>query len=129
MAYTAIGASPDGSSTFFLPRAVGLRRSMELALTNRVLSSAEALEWGLVNEVVVDDALRDRVGELAERLAAGPTRAYGQTRRLLRGSLHTDPSTQLELEGQGIVAMGATDDFKEGVAAFVTKRKPKFKGE
>ena len=128
MAYTGIGATPDGSTTYFLPRIIGTRRAMEMVLLNRVLSAQEALEWGLVNEVVADDDLGDAVQALAVRLRDGPTRAYGNARRLIRESLNTQLATQLENEGNSIVAMGATADFREGVTAFVEKRKPRFTG-
>ncbi|MGD8862370.1 MAG: enoyl-CoA hydratase-related protein [Myxococcales bacterium] len=129
MAYTGIGAAPDGSTTFHLPRLVGLRRAMELVLENRVLAATEALEWGLVNRVVADDELQQAAMELAERLARGPTRAYGAARRLMHESLESSLSTQLTREGRAIAAMGSTADFAEGVAAFVEKREPDFRGD
>jgi 2-(1,2-epoxy-1,2-dihydrophenyl)acetyl-CoA isomerase len=128
MAYTGIGATPDGSTTYFLPRIVGTRRAMEMTLLNRTLSAREALDWGLVNEVVADAELGDAVQALAERLRNGPTRALGNARRLIRESFNTQLATQLENEGNSIAAMGATDDFREGVTAFVEKRKPAFTG-
>jgi len=128
MAYTGIGASPDGSSTFFLPRIVGTRLAMELALLNRPVKAPEALELGLVNRVVPDAELAEAAGELAARLAAGPTLAYARTRRLIRQSLSRDLSAQLEDEGESIIAMAGTADFREGVSAFVEKRKPRFTG-
>jgi len=128
MAYTGIGATPDGSTTYFLPRVVGTRRAMEMVLLNRTLSADEALTWGLVNEVVPDDELAAAVQALAERLRDGPTRAYGNARRLIRESHNTQLATQLEDEGNSIAAMGATADFREGVTAFIEKRKPHFTG-
>ncbi len=128
MAYTAIGATPDGSSTFFLPRLVSTRRAMELALTNRTLTAQEALEWGLVNQVVAEEQYEAALRKLVEQLKNGPTRAFGNTRRLIRQSLYTPLATQLEDEGNTIAAMGRTADFREGVAAFVEKRKPGFSG-
>ncbi|MEM9303660.1 MAG: enoyl-CoA hydratase-related protein [Pseudomonadota bacterium] len=128
MAYTAIGASPDGSSTFFLPRLVGLRRAMELTLTNRRLSAEEALDWGLVNEVVPADELDAVVAKRAAALAAGPTKAFATARRLLADSFQTAAQAQMEREIEGIAAMGATDDFREGCAAFVERRRAEFKG-
>lgn len=128
MAYTAIGATPDGSSTFFLPRLVGTRRALELALTNRTLTAQEAFEWGLVNDVVADDRYSEALEKLVQRLKGGATVAFGHTRRLLRQSLHTPLATQLEDEGNTIATMGRTADFREGVAAFVEKRKPRFSG-
>ncbi len=128
MAYTGIGATPDGSSTYFLPRIIGTRRAMELALTNRQLSAQEALDWGMINAVVPDAELVGELDKLARRLSRGPTRAFGKTRRLIRESLHTSLATQLENEAECIISMGATEDFREGVTAFIEKRKPAFKG-
>jgi 2-(1,2-epoxy-1,2-dihydrophenyl)acetyl-CoA isomerase len=128
MAYTGIGASPDGSSTFFLPRLVGTRRALELALLNRTVPAAEALELGLVNRVVADAELAQAATELAQRLAAGPTLAYARPRRLVRQSLETGLGNQLEDEADAIISMARTDDFREGVTAFVEKRKPRFTG-
>jgi len=128
MAYTGIGAAPDGSTSFFLPRLVGSRRAMELMLTNRRLDAAEALEWGLVNRVVPDDQLEPELRKLADQLGNGPTAAYGMARRLVRESLYSSVATQLENEANSIVASAKTADFREGVAAFVEKRKAEFKG-
>lgn len=129
MAYTGIGASPDGGSTFLLPRAVGLRRAMELALLNRVLSSKEALDWGLINRVVPDAQLAEEGRALAMRLAEGPTLAYGRAKELLAMSFHNSLEAQMEDESQAIASMGDTADFREGITAFVEKRKPAFKGK
>ena len=86
MAYTAAGLTPDGSSTWFLPRLIGLRRTQELMLTNRRLSAAEALDWQLVNQVVPDDQLAAQVDKLASRLASGATHAFGVVKKLLAAS-------------------------------------------
>ena len=86
MAYSKIAATPDGSSSYFLPRLIGLRRAMELYFTNRVLTAREALEWGLVTRVVPDAELRPAVAALAAELAQGPTKAYGAAKRLLHQS-------------------------------------------
>ncbi len=129
MAYTAAGLSPDGSSTYFLPRRIGDRRTRELMLTNRRLSAAEALEWGLVNKVVPDTDLMEEARKLASQLASGPTKAYGQVKALLTASLENGLETQMELEARGIAAMSHTDDAKEGIDAFLNKRKPAFKGK
>jgi len=129
MAYTGIGASPDGSSTFFLPRLVGTRVAMEMILTNRRIDSHEALELGLVNRVVPDDELENETGALASRLAVGPTLAYVRSRELIRSSLRFDPVEQMEAEATGIMAAGETADFYEGITAFIEKRPPTFTGE
>lgn len=128
MAYTGIGASPDGSSTFSVPRLVGMHRALELALTNRVLSAQEALEWGLINRVF--PAVRFMEDSLAfvQQLAEGPTFAYGKVKELLYHSLSEALESQMELESRAIVAASRTADFREGTRAFVEKRKAEFKG-
>lgn len=128
MAYTAAGLSPDGSSSYFLPRLIGLRRAQELMLTNRLLSAEEALEWGLINRVVPDARLAAEARELAQTLAQGPTRAFGTVKALLNESFSGTLETQLEREARGIVAMGRSADGREGVRAFVEKRPPSFCG-
>ncbi len=127
-AYTAAALSPDGSCTYFVPRLVGLRRAMELMLTNRRLSAAEALEWGLINRVVPDGDLMEDAMKLARQLAAGPTLAYGQVKSLLHSSLAGTLETQMELEARGIAAMTHTQDAREGIAAFTEKRPPAYEG-
>jgi 2-(1,2-epoxy-1,2-dihydrophenyl)acetyl-CoA isomerase len=128
MAYSKIAATPDGSSSYFLPRLIGLRRALELYLTNRVLSAREALEWGLVTRVVPDAELRSAVDALARELAAGPTLAIGGAKRLFHQSTWESLETQMELEAQAIAASGHTEDFREGVTAFANKQTPTFKG-
>jgi 2-(1,2-epoxy-1,2-dihydrophenyl)acetyl-CoA isomerase len=128
MAYSKIAATPDGSSTYWLPRLVGLRRSLELFYTNRVLGAREALEWGLVSRVVPDAELGGAVRQLAGELAQGPTLALGRGKRLFHGSTTESLETQMELESQAIAASGHTEDFAEGVRAFAAKRPPAFKG-
>ena len=128
MAYTKAGLTPDGSSTYFLPRKVGLRRALELTLTNSVLTAAEAMEYGLVGRVVPDDQLLDEATALAEQIAAGPTIAMGEARRLLHSGLVETLETQMELETQAIARMSATADGREGIQAFLEKRAPSFQG-
>lgn len=127
-AYTAAGLSPDGSSTYFLPRLIGLRRTQELMLTNRRLSAEEAVEWGLINRVVDDEALLDEAGSLARDLAAGATRAYGAVKAMLAESFTNPIETQMEIEARNIAAMASSPDGREGIDAFVNKRKPDFRG-
>ena len=124
MAYSKIAATPDGSSSYFLPRLIGLRRAFELYLTNRVLSAREALEWGLVTRVVPDAELRPAVDALARELAAGPTLAIGGAKRLFHQSTWESLETQMELEAQAIAASGRTEDFRAGVTAFADKKPP-----
>jgi 2-(1,2-epoxy-1,2-dihydrophenyl)acetyl-CoA isomerase len=128
MAYSKIAASPDGSSSYFLPRLVGLRRAMELYFTNRVLSAREAQEWGLVTRVVPDAELRSAVETQARELAQGPTRAFGAAKRLFHQSTWESLETQMELEAQAIAASGRTEDFRAGVTAFAQKATPTFQG-
>ena len=128
MAYTGIGASPDGSSTFTVPRLVGLRRALELALTNRTLSAEEALQWGLVNRVFPAAGFAQDALAFTRQLAAGPTLAYGNVKALLYHSLSQGLESQMELETRAIVAAARTKDFREGTRAFVEKRKAHFQG-
>jgi len=127
-AYAQIAATPDGSLSYFLPRLVGLRRAMELYLTNRVLSAREAFEWGLVTRVVPDAELSPAVGRLARELAQGPSRAFGGAKRLFHQSTWESLETQMELEAQAIARSGHTEDFASGVTAFANKRAPTFRG-
>lgn len=129
LAYTAAGLSPDGSSTWFLPRLVGMRRARELMLTNRMLSAEEALRMDLIDLVVDDDALADEATARATAFAAGPTRAYGGVKRLLQESWSGGLETQMERETRMIADVSKTDDAKEGIAAFLGKRKPTFQGK
>ncbi len=129
MAYTRIGLSPDGSSTYFLPRLVGMRRALELTLTNRVLSAAEALEWGLVTRVVPDAAVLDEAQALAAQFAAGATRALGTAKRLLYAGWSETLETQMAHELQGIALTAGTTDAREGIGAFLAKRSPTFTGQ
>lgn len=125
-AYTGVGLTPDGSTTFLLPRAIGYKRAMELFLTNRVLSADEALAWGLVNQVVPDDQILDAATKIAERLAAGPVRAFGQVKRLLADA-EPGLEAQLAREGRTISRQGTTAEGREGIAAFLEKRKAVWK--
>jgi 2-(1,2-epoxy-1,2-dihydrophenyl)acetyl-CoA isomerase len=128
MAYTNAGLVPDGSSTFFLPRLVGERRARELMLTDRVLTAREAFEWGLVTRVVPDGDALPEAQALAAKLAQGPTAAYGATKRLLASSATQGLETQMELEARAIADAGRGHDAREGIAAFLEKRRPSFVG-
>jgi 2-(1,2-epoxy-1,2-dihydrophenyl)acetyl-CoA isomerase len=129
MAYTRVGLTPDGSSTYFLPRIVGLKRALELTLTNRMLSAQEACEWGIVNKVVPDAQLQAEAETLAAQLAAGATGALGSAKRLLHSGWTETLETQMELETQSIAVRAHTTDGREGIAAFLEKRTAKFTGE
>jgi 2-(1,2-epoxy-1,2-dihydrophenyl)acetyl-CoA isomerase len=128
MAYTGIGLSPDGGATWSLPRVIGLRRTVELALTNRRLIAEEALSWGLVTRIVADDALEADALATARLLADGPTVAYGAVRRLLASSFESEFATQLDRETREILRCGGTTDAREGVAAFAARRPPLYEG-
>jgi len=129
MAYTAAGLTPDGSSTFFLPRIIGRRRAVDLMLTNRRLSAAEAAEWDIVNRVVPDGELMAEAEALAKQLASGPTRAYGGVKKLMVASATNDLETQMDLETDFISGMTETKDGIEGMNAFLEKRAANFTGE
>jgi 2-(1,2-epoxy-1,2-dihydrophenyl)acetyl-CoA isomerase len=128
LAYTAAGLTPDGGATWLLPRIVGARKAAELLLLNPRLSAEEAAALGLVTRAVADDALADEVAKLVGRLAAGPTTAFGTVRRLLHASATTEFADQLVGEASGIAAAAAGVDGREGVAAFLAKRRPVFTG-
>jgi 2-(1,2-epoxy-1,2-dihydrophenyl)acetyl-CoA isomerase len=125
-AYTRAGLSPDGSSTYLLPRLVGLRRAQELFLTNRVLSAAEAAQWGLVTMVVPDDELQQVALDAATALAAGSKGAQSKVKSMLLSAYSTDFETQMEIEARNISGCAASPDGAEGREAFIAKRAPKF---
>jgi 2-(1,2-epoxy-1,2-dihydrophenyl)acetyl-CoA isomerase len=128
MAYTRAGLTPDGSSTWVLPRLIGTRRTLELMLRNRSLSAAEALEWGLVSQVVPAADLGAAVDGLAAELAAGPTEAYGLTKRLLLLSSTEGFESQMEHEARAIADSARSADGREGISAFLEKRAARFTG-
>ena len=127
-AYNAIGFSPDGGVSWLLPRQIGARRTLELALTNRAVGSAEALQLGLVSQVVADDVLATEAAALVQQLAAGPTRSFGVTKRLIHDSLTRSYPEHLAAEGEALSASAATADGIEGLAAFLERRPPGFTG-
>jgi 2-(1,2-epoxy-1,2-dihydrophenyl)acetyl-CoA isomerase len=125
LAYTNAGLTPDAGTTFLLPRTLGLKRTMELLLLNRALPAADALAWGLVNEVVGDEGLLARALEIAEGLAQGASGAYGATKRLIAHSLGALES-QMVLESEAIARHAVGSEGAEGISAFLEKRKPRF---
>ncbi|WP_205697590.1 enoyl-CoA hydratase/isomerase family protein [Conexibacter sp. SYSU D00693] len=128
LAFVNIGLVPDGGSSLFVPERIGFTRAIELAMLGERLSADKALEWGLINKVVADDDFDAEVEALVDRLAAGPTRSFAGTKRQLNAWLYTRMHDQLELEAQVQREMAATDDFVEGVTAFMQKRDSAFKG-
>jgi 2-(1,2-epoxy-1,2-dihydrophenyl)acetyl-CoA isomerase len=126
LAYTAIGLTPDGGSTWLLPRLVGLRRAQELVLTNRRVSAADAATLGLVTRVVDDEMLATDALALANDLASSATSAIGQARRLLLASFESSLETQMELESRSIASAARSPHGREGIRAFLAKRKPDF---
>jgi 2-(1,2-epoxy-1,2-dihydrophenyl)acetyl-CoA isomerase len=124
LAYTGVGLTPDGGTSYFLPRVVGAKRALELVLTNRVLTAAEAESWGLVNQVVADGEVLNEAVRLAERLAAGPKGAFGKSKQLLAGDGALE--SQLARESQTIARQAVTPEGQEGINAFLEKRKPRF---
>jgi len=126
VAYTAIGFSMDGGASWTLPRIVGMRKAIELALLNERLTAARAQELGIVTRVVPDDDLDAAADQLAQRLAQGAIGAHGAVKRLLRWSSTTTFSKQLEDEAHTIAGLSAAPDGREGVLAFLDKRAPHF---
>lgn len=128
LAYINLGTSCDVGASWALPRLVGLRAALEIALLGETLSSAEALRLGLVNRVVPADQLGAQVQQLAERLARGPTLAYGAMKRLMRQSFERDLGAQLAAETAAFTACAATHDLRAGIEAFFAKQPAPFAG-
>jgi 2-(1,2-epoxy-1,2-dihydrophenyl)acetyl-CoA isomerase len=126
--YSAIGASPDGSGSFHLPRIVGTRRAMELALLGDRIDAQTAYRYNLINFLVTPDQVEAETLKLAERLASGPTVSYGCIKEQIYGSHARSFEAQLALEARNFGICAASDDWAEGVTAFAEKRTPKFKG-
>jgi 2-(1,2-epoxy-1,2-dihydrophenyl)acetyl-CoA isomerase len=127
-AFVNVGLVPDSGSTFFVTRLVGQARAFEWLCSGRRLAAADAHEWGIVSEVVEAGLLAARATEVAEELAGLPTRAIGMTKRLLDRAPTTTLDDQLEWEAQLQAVATRTEDFREGVAAFLEKRPPSFQG-
>ena len=128
LAYVNIGTSPDGGSTFALPRILGDKKAAEIAFLGDRFGAAAAKEFGIVNWVVAGNELETETSNLAKRLAEGPTSVIGRTKVLLQQSLNTTLERQLQLEAESFSSCAVEPDFDEGISAFIAKRKPKFKG-
>jgi 2-(1,2-epoxy-1,2-dihydrophenyl)acetyl-CoA isomerase len=126
MAYTRAGLIPDGSSSYFLPRLIGITKTKELMLTNRTLPAKEASQWGLVTEVVADAELADRTNQLADQMAATARQSNGSVKALLLGTFKNGLEEQMELEGRLIAERAESADGREGIDAFLEKRKAQF---
>ena len=126
MAYTRAGLCPDGSSSYFLPRLVGLRRAQELMLLNPTLDADQARDLGLVTRVVADDALRAQADALAAELALASRGSTARVKQLLLASFDNSLETQMELEGRFVSQCAASADGQEGIQAFIAKRTPEF---
>lgn len=128
MAYTNAGVTPDGTSSYFVARHIGLRRMLDLTLTNRVLDAATAEEWGLVNRVVADDDVDGETASLAQKFADGPAWATGHAKRVVYEGYERELESAGEFEGVTITQSMRTHDGLEGIAAFAEKRRPDFNG-
>jgi 2-(1,2-epoxy-1,2-dihydrophenyl)acetyl-CoA isomerase len=128
LGYQNIGLSPDGGMTFFLARALGTQRAMEMTLFSRVLPASRAAEWGLVQEIFPDVEFAAGVEALAIRLASGPTLAYAKAKELYNRAQSQPLETQLEEERQNISRCAGSRDFREGIRAFLDKRPARFEG-
>ena len=128
MAYTKVGLTPDGTSSYFLARHVGLRRMLDLTLTNRVLSASEAETWGLVNRVVADEDIASATAALAQDLATGAPNAAGDAKTVIYRGYESALEDAGDFEAQNIVRATGTNDGQEGISAFVERRDPKWTG-
>jgi 2-(1,2-epoxy-1,2-dihydrophenyl)acetyl-CoA isomerase len=128
LAFVNIGLVPDGGSSLFIPARAGHARAFEMAMLGERIPAPKALEWGLINRVYSDDEFDSEVDALVGRLAEGPTKSYAGTKRQLNQWIYAGMDDQLELEAQIQREMSASDDFLEGVMAFVEKRDARFAG-
>jgi 2-(1,2-epoxy-1,2-dihydrophenyl)acetyl-CoA isomerase len=128
LAFVNIGLIPDGGSSVLVPERIGFTRAMEMAMLGERIGAAQAVEWGLANRSVPDDAFDAEIDALAERLAAGPTRAYAAIKRQLNAWLFERMAGQLDLEAELQQESAASGDFREGVLAFLQKRPAAFTG-
>ena len=125
-AYNLLGTSPDGGSTFYLPRSVGMKKAMEIVLLTKRYSADEALEIGLINQVVDEEGLNATVDRVANQIAKSARLAVSNAKRLIRQSFQNDLNNQLKLEQELFLDCAVSSDFAEGVRAFIEKRPAKF---
>ena len=128
LAYARIGTSPDGGSTYFLPRMIGTRKTLELALLPDGFDAKQAHALGIINWVVPAEQLPGETEKVAQRLATGPTRAFANTKKLINATFEQPMAAQLDMELTMFADCASGHDFKEGITAFVEKRKTEFKG-
>jgi 2-(1,2-epoxy-1,2-dihydrophenyl)acetyl-CoA isomerase len=128
LAFVNVGLAPDGGSSLLVPSRVGMARAAEMAMLGERIPAEQALEWGLINRVTADGHLREQATALVERLASGPTRSYAAVKRQLNAWLYSNMEQQLALEADLQQEMVHTEDFMEGVMAFIEKRPAKFTG-
>ena len=120
---------PDGGATYLLTRQIGIRKTKELFILNRILSAQEALDWDMINEIVSSAELLKKARKIANTLAQGPTKAYGAVKKLITSAGSESLETQMELEARAIAAMSLSVDGKEGMNAFLEKREPFYIGK
>lgn len=129
LAYSKLGVSPDGGATYFLPKIVGFKKAMELALLSDVIDAKKAQELGLINWTVPENQLEEKAMQILNKLANGPTKAYALTKQLIRQSGSQSLEQQLEAEAIAFSHLSQTADFKAGVTSFLNKSKPEFTGK
>lgn len=128
-AFVNVGLVPDGGASWLLPRLIGPARAMRMMMLGERISAEQANDWGMLTSMVEDSAFADEVAKLSAKLASGPTRSYALIRRAVRAGLESKLSEMLEVEAVNQTEASSTADFAEGVAAFMEKRPPLFKGE
>ena len=128
LAHCHIGTTPDGAATFYLPRTVGIKTAMEITLLGGRVDAQTAKEWGLINFLVPADSIEAETDKLARRLAKGPTHVYGKAKALVYRSMESEFESQLQAEAESFADCASRADFREGVTAFVEKRKAVFTG-
>lgn len=129
MAYTKLGVSPDGGASYFLPKIVGHKKAMELALLSDVINANQAQDLGLINWVAPEDQLEEKTLQILNKLAHGPTQAYAKTKQLIYQSASHSLEQQFEAEARSFAHLSQTADFRSGVTGFLNKTKPEFIGK